>query len=107
MQKEDRPNLSFIWKEPGSEDPPSTYCMNVHTVGAISLPSTCEFVLNRTAEDNRSKFPEVADLVKKGFYVDNFPHSFENEEEATRKCEGLYHMLQKGGFRLTKWLSSC
>ena len=45
-------------------------------------------------------------MVKKSFYVDNFLHSFENEEEATRKCEGLYHMLQKGEFRLTKWLSS-
>ena len=48
--EEDRPNLSFIWREPGSEDPPSTYCMSVHIFDAISSPSTCQFVLNRTAE---------------------------------------------------------
>ena len=104
--EKDRPKLSFIWREPGSADPPSTYCMTVHIFGAVSSPSTCQFVLNRKAEENREQFPDVADLVKKSFYVDNFLHSFEDEEDGVKKCESLYRMLQKGGFRLTKWLSS-
>ena len=104
--EKDRPKLPFIWREPRSADPPSTYCRTEHIFGAVSSPSTCQFVLNRTTEENCEQFPEVADLVKKSFYVDNFLHSFEDEEDAVKKFESLYRMLQKGGFRLTKWLLS-
>ena len=98
--------LSFIWREPGSQDLPATYCMNVHIFGAVSSPSSCQFVLNRTAEENRNSYPDVASLVNTSFYVDNFLHSFQDEEDAIGCCQRLYGMLARGGFHLTKWLSS-
>ena len=51
--EKDRTKFFFIWGEPGSADPPSTYCMTVHIFGAVLSPSTCQFVLSRTAEENR------------------------------------------------------
>ena len=106
MLEKDRPYLSFVWREPGSPELPGTYRMNVHIFGAVSSPSVCQFVLLRTAEDNQKDFPEVTDLVQSSFYVDNFLKSFEGEREAITNCQQLSEMLKRGGFRLTKWLSS-
>ena len=64
------------------------------------------YVLNRTAEDNREEFKDVADLVTSSFYVDNYLDSVNSEEEAVNRCKALSTLLSRGGFCLTKWLSS-
>ena len=75
-------------------------------IRAKSLPLTCLFILNRTAEDNKEAFGDVAKLVKSSFYVDNYLDSVNSEEEAIERCQRLSQLLALGGFRLTKWLSS-
>ena len=106
VRSEDQPALRFLWRPPGCLLPPLTYQMTVHVFGAVSSPTTCLYALLRTAEDHKYQFPQVADLVKSRFYVDNYMDSTDTEEEAVQRVHQLTSLLQLGGFRLTKWLSS-
>ena len=106
VRETDQPAFRFLWRPPGSDSVPLTYQMTVHVFGAVSSPTTCLFALGQTAEDNRKRFPNVADLIKNNFYVDNYLDSVETEEEAVKTAHQLTTLLNLGGFRLTKWLSS-
>ena len=96
----------FFWRTPGSLHSPCTYKMTVQIFGAISSPSVCAFALRRTAEENKAKFPEVADKVIRNFYVDNYLDSFATETLAASSSKQLIDLLHLGGFRLNQWSSS-
>ncbi|XP_063969477.1 uncharacterized protein LOC135157524 [Lytechinus pictus] len=100
--------LRFLWWENGNTDTtPKTYKMQVHLFGATSSPSCAGFALQRTEEDNRQDFePEVCQIVKDNFYVDDCLKSVRSTEEAIRLIPQLCSLLRKGGFRLTKWVSN-
>lgn len=67
--------------------------------------SSCSFVLRRTADDFREQFSSVTDKVATNFYLGNHLDSF-TEEEVIKACKQLADLLSRGGFRLTKWVSS-
>ena len=102
----DQPAYSFFWRKPGSPNPPDVYRMTVHVFGSISSPSSCLYALRRVADDNAEQFPEAAECVKTSFYVDDCVHSVPTKEEAVKLVKQLTHLLGKGGFHLTKWVSS-
>ncbi|XP_057376227.1 uncharacterized protein LOC130697337 [Daphnia carinata] len=102
----DQAAFRFLYRTPGSNSAPLTYQMTVHVFGAISSPTSCIFALNRTADDYRSQFPDVADSVRRNFYVDNYLDSFESEDEVIKRSREMKSLLQLGGFNLTKWTSS-
>ena len=80
--------------------------MNVDIFGARSSPTTCLYILNRTAEDNKEEYEDVADLVTSFFYVDNYLNLVNCESLAIERCQRLTRLLALGGFRFTEWLSS-
>ena len=106
VTEEDQKALRFVYRKPGTRSAPLTFQMTVHVFGAVSSPTTCIFALNRTADDNKGKFPEAADSVRKTFYVDNYLDSFDNEDEAIQRARQMKRLLELGGFNLTKWTSS-
>ena len=103
---EDRSFLRYLWRPLGGCGPPDTFEMNVHIFGAVCSPAVCIATMRKTAEDHRSQFPDVADIVSKNFYVDNYLDSVETEEEAIGRSRRLVSLWKCGGFKLTKWLSS-
>ena len=105
MLESDRPYLSFIWRRPGSTEPPDTYRMVVHIFGTVSSPISCQFVLNHCADEDSSTYGDVSHFVQNCFYVDDYLDSVDDEELAIQRCRRLSETLLKGGFRLTKWLS--
>ncbi|XP_057373118.1 uncharacterized protein LOC130693971 [Daphnia carinata] len=106
VPEEDQTAFRFFYRTPGSISAPLTYQMTVHVFGAISSPTSCIFALNRTADDYRSQFPDVADSVRRNFYVDNYLDSFNSEDEVIKGSRQMKSLLQLGGFNLTKWTSS-
>lgn len=81
--------------------------MTVHLFGGVSSPSCANFALRKTADDNEDVYgPEIANTVKRNFYVDDCLKSVQSEQTAISHVEHLTGLLKKGGFRLTKWLSS-
>lgn len=98
--------LRFVWRDPGSSSPPDTYQMLVHVFGTICSSSTCFYAHQKTAKDNRAKYPDVVERIFRNFYVDYYLDSVDSEDEAVNLCSQLSTVEAKGGFRLTKWQSS-
>ena len=100
--------LRFLWWPEGDLSlEPEELMMIVHLFGGVSSPSCANFALRKTADDNEEVYgPEIANTVKRNFYVDDCLKSVQSEQTAISHVEHLTGLLKKGGFRLTKWLSS-
>ena len=107
--KEDQPALRFLWRNLKCEQPPEVYQMLVMIFGAASSPCTANYILRKTADDNRQDpmfSPEAIKAVKENFYMDDLLKSVKDDATAIRLQKELTNLLSKGGFRLTKWSSS-
>ena len=105
---EDRDVLRYLWWPDGDTDKaPGVYRMRVHLFGGTWSPSVCSYALRRTAEDNSDEFrPQVTNTVHQDFYVDDLLKSFQTTEEAIQMATDLPRLLERGGFRLCKWVSN-
>ena len=105
---EDCDVLRFLWWPNGDTTvTPEEFQMMVHLFGGISSPSCANFALKKTAEDNRNEFDsETVNTLERNFYVDDCLKSVEDEESGIILVRNLRELLQKGGFRLTKWTSN-
>ena len=105
---EDCNYLRYLWWPQGDlNSAPKEFQMLVHVFGGVSSPSYASFALQRTAEDNQDQFDkEAIEAVRRNFYVDGCLKSVGSEQDAIRLIDQLRHLLAKGGFRLTKWISN-
>ena len=106
VPKCDRSDLRFIWQQLGTTEPLRTYEIYVQVFGCISSPITCNYTLLRAAQDGFGDFPVAEARVQANFYVDNYLDSFDDEKAASAAAHNISTLLDRGGFRLTKWLST-
>jgi hypothetical protein len=97
--------LQFLWWP--SEDlsgEMEEYRMTRHLFRATSSPSVANLCLRKTAQLHQDEFNPVAiETVKRNMYVDHLMKSAKETSEAIGLVSQLRHLLEKGGFRLTKW----
>ena len=97
--------LRFLWWPNGA--PSANPEEVVRLFGGISSPSCANYALKRTPEDNNEGFnTETTNTLERNFYVDDCLKSVETEEKAIHLAKYLRQLLQKGGFRITKWMSN-
>ncbi|XP_011672748.2 uncharacterized protein LOC100889831 [Strongylocentrotus purpuratus] len=108
VHPDERDVLRFLWWPDGRVDEdPKTNRMCVHLFGGTWSPSCCSFAMRQTAKDYGDQCNTQAPrVVEMNFYVDDCLVSVEEEDEAIRLASELRTLLQKGGFRLAKWMSS-
>ena len=108
VPEEDRDRLRFLWWPGGdTKVSPETYRMTSHLFGGTWSPSVSAYALRKTARDNSRDFdPRLVDIVLRDFYVDDCLKSVRQEAEAINIATELPKLLQRGGFRLHKWLSN-
>ncbi|XP_046565841.1 uncharacterized protein LOC124274523 [Haliotis rubra] len=83
------------------------YRMAVHIFGAVSSPSIANFALKATADKAEEKYgTEVADTIRKNFYVDDWLKSAANERKVIHLIKDVQSACAEGGFRLTKFVSN-
>jgi len=104
----DQDVLWFLWWPNGDINrDPEVYRMTIHLFGGVWSPSCASFALLRTADDNRSDFPDVVtSCIRMNFYVDDFLKSVPNENDTVMVVNQLTELLSRGGFHLTKWVSN-
>ena len=104
----DRDALRFLWYPEGNlEAEPVPHRMMVHLFGAKSSPSCAAFALLQTAKVYGKLYnPTVSDVVRKCFYVDDCLVSVDSDEAGVRLVQDLSELLARGGFHLTKWVST-
>ena len=107
VQPEDCDVLRFLLWNDDCQKPLEEYKMLVHIFGAKSSPCCANKALLQTADDNELKYgKDVAEVVRRNFYVDDLLKSTATDEEAIDLALKLIDMLAEGGFRLTKFLSN-
>ena len=100
--------LRFFWWPDGDlSASPQEYRMVVHLFGAVSSPSCANFALKKTADHCENEFgKEVADTLRRNFYVDDCLRSVSNENAAVNLIQGLRESCSDNGFHLTKFTSN-
>ncbi|XP_015748663.1 PREDICTED: uncharacterized protein LOC107328444 [Acropora digitifera] len=104
----DRSFLRFLWWPNGDLSRGLIeYQMTVHLFGAVSSPACSNYALRKTGNDNAQHFScDVVNTIKRNFYVDDCLKSLPSVKDAITHVRELCSLLQRGGFRLTKWVSS-
>ena len=100
--------LRFLWW-PNNDlnKEPQEFQMMVHLFGATSSPSCAKLALRKPSDNNSDDFGKViSDIVMKNFYVDDCLKSVKDEDEGVNMASSLTCLLNRGGFRLTKWVSN-
>ena len=80
--------------------------MCVHVFGGTSSPSYCNYALKCTSIENKIEFgEEAAKISKRNFYVDDMLKSVKNEDMAIKPARYVIGMCERGGSKLTKFIS--
>ena len=97
----------FLYRKPGSTDPPDVYVMTRHIFGSICSPSICAHIMRQAAKDAD---PDDVDFAQRemdrSWYVDNWVTSFESEELANEGADRMTRTMKKAGFELGQWGSN-
>ncbi|XP_062557274.1 uncharacterized protein LOC134222147 [Armigeres subalbatus] len=105
IRVEDQHCQRFLLKNE-NEESPSTYIVQVMTFGACCSPSTAQHVKNSNAKRFEQEYPEAANAIIKGHYVDDMLVSTETEEEAVNLAQQVKHIHTHAGFEMRNWISN-
>ena len=73
----------------------------------MKSPPTCaNYALHRVAKDNAKDEENLVKAVQRNFYMDYFLMSVRTPQEAIEINQRVTEILNKGGFNLTKWITS-
>jgi len=100
--EQDQPALRFLWRNLEMERSPDVYQMLVLIFGVASSQCMANYVLRKTALDNRQDVPFPADTIKsveKNFYIDDFLKSMCDEITAVRMFREMTSLLSLGAWR--------
>ena len=108
VRKEDQSFLRFLWWPNGDlEQKAEEYCMTVHLFGAVSSPACANYALQRTADENEDNYgTEVANTLRRNFYVDDVLKSASSEDKAIDLAKDVKAVCTNGGFNLTKFVGN-
>ncbi|XP_045022925.1 uncharacterized protein LOC123466896 [Daphnia magna] len=98
-------NKMFLQRRPGVPGIPIAHQMLVLIFGASSSPTCAAYVLRHIIEDH-PEYADVAELIAKKFYADNYLDSFNTIEEGIATCRRLRELLFLGGFVLGQMVTS-
>lgn len=94
--------LRFLWWLNGDfRTELEEYRMRVHPFGAVSSPSCSSYALHTTANEAKREYgSEVAEVLRRNFYLDDCFRSIGTEDQIAGLCQAC----RKGGFCLTKFI---
>ena len=100
--------MRFLWWPGGDLNAElAGYRMTGHPFGAVFSPSCSNFTLRNTANGNEEEIGnEVANTIRRYFYVDDCLRSVGTEAEGKDQIDGLRKACAEGRFRLTKFFGN-
>ena len=105
VPKDDSRCLRFLWRE-DPERRIELYEYTRHVFGAKSSPTCANYALHQVAKDNAVNDENLVKAVQRNFYMDDFLKSVRTPQEAIEIYQKVRDILIKGGFKLTKWITS-
>ena len=77
-----------------------------HVFGTKSSPTCANCALHQVAKDKAVNDESLVRTVQRNFYMDDFLKSVRTPQEAIEVYQKVRDILIKGGFNLTKWITS-
>ena len=105
VPKDDSRCLRFLWRE-DPEQRIEVYEYTRHVFGAKSSPTCAYYAMHQVAKDNAKEDENLVKAVQRNFYIDDFLKSVRTPQEAIEIYQKVRDILIKGGFNLTKWITS-
>ena len=87
--KEDSSAQRFLWRGRDRSKPSETYEMASMIFGAVSSPSSAQYIKNVNAKNYEKTYPRAAESIIKRHYMDDCLDMFEDEEEAARVVQEI------------------
>ncbi|XP_012145356.2 uncharacterized protein LOC105663061 [Megachile rotundata] len=104
VRPEDRAYQRILWRD--NRGNLATFELNTVTFGLSSAPYLAIRCLHQLADDEKSRFPEAAEIVKRDLYVDDLLTGADTFEEAQTIQRQICRMLTKGGLNIRQWASN-
>ncbi|XP_055633346.1 uncharacterized protein LOC129773726 [Toxorhynchites rutilus septentrionalis] len=105
VHPEDRRWLQIFWRI-NSTDPLSIFQLTTVTYGTTCAPFQATRVLMQLADDEESRFPLGAKIIRKNTYVDDTLAGGDNLNDVVNAAAQLRLLLAAGGFSLRKWCAN-
>ena len=96
--------LRFLWRE-DPEERIEVY-ENTHIFVAKNSVICANYALHQVAKDNEVNDERLVRTVQRNFYMDDFLKSVRTPQEAIEFYQKVRDILVKGGFKLTKRITS-
>ena len=96
----------FLWRN-NYVHPIEHYRMNVHLFSKVDSPCIANWTIKKTAADQSDSFDQISiKTIESDFNMGDFLSSFHKISVAVKVCVDVINILQKGGLRLTKFISN-
>ncbi|XP_030753971.1 uncharacterized protein LOC115880817 [Sitophilus oryzae] len=95
----------ILWRFNPSE-PLKTYELKTVTYGTASASFLAIRSLYQLGIDCEECYPNISNIIKRDFYVDDLMSGANSVDECINLCKSLANVLEKGCFKLRKWLSN-
>ncbi|XP_055605529.1 uncharacterized protein LOC129753709 [Uranotaenia lowii] len=105
IRAEDRQAQRFLWRI-DEKSPPEVFVMNVATFGATCSPCSALYVKDLNASEHLAFYPEAAQAIVDGTYVDDFLDSKDTIAEAVKLAEEVAIINSAAGFEIPSWKSN-
>ncbi|XP_031351735.1 uncharacterized protein LOC116177021 [Photinus pyralis] len=105
LTPEHRDYQRLIWRF-NPNDPIKQYRLNTVTFGVTSSPYLAIRTLKELAKQERSKYPNAADILLNNTFMDDICAGSDSLESALALQKEIIALLKAGGFELRKWASN-
>ena len=103
---EDQMTHLFLWKDPNSNEEPSTYAMTVVNFGDRPSATIAQAALRGSAERERHQHQEACNIILNNSYVDDILGSTDELEKRKEITETIEKVLNKYNFHIKEWVVS-
>ncbi|XP_055585136.1 uncharacterized protein LOC129737987 [Uranotaenia lowii] len=105
IRSEDRSAQRFLWRDDPSAKP-EVYTMDVATFGSACSPCSAQYIKNLNAKDYEDKYPDAAEAIINGHYVDDYLDSKDTEEQIISLTNDIRFVHRQGGFEIRNFRSN-
>ena len=105
VPNDDNRCLRFLWRE-YPEQRIQVYEYVGLVFGAKSLPTCANYALHQVAKGNAKDEENLFKAVLQNFCMDDFLKSVRTPQKAIEIYQKVREIFSKGGFNLTKWITS-
>ncbi|XP_044010186.1 uncharacterized protein LOC122853833 [Aphidius gifuensis] len=105
LHEDDWKYQQILWRK-SKTDEVKTYLLTTVTYGTRPAPFLALATMKQLEKDEGSNFPEAANVISEGSYMDDVFSGAHSRVQCMTKIEQTMSLFKAGGFTLKKWLTN-